>query len=527
MIFLIPFFSLSIFVKYNSTSIDCTEISPCNYTFALSHIRGHEQIYVCDSKIQDEKQLIDFHFFIGNISNFYLSEIKIFGNNTFINGTLFPSLFPSFLPIINSQIHFSNFTFYDFHNSIIYFRNSHNSSLTNILFDSNYLTEQISMFSSVFSTLTISNVTFQNSYQYQSSFLFTSSSQLCFVNCMFYNISMPTTKDLFFFMLINSQIQLHETNLSKLNFIGSGIFLITSKSNLTMTRVSLQKNVFDEMILVTHESALYLNSCKFNENYGKILSSHKSSDISIINSIFDENSSPGNKLFQFKKSKVIINYDCQFIKNVAEILFLFKGKNCIVNISYSDFISNYISSSLISSTSQSNLTMIKNTFKSNNVNQNLILLSNQAKGFISDIEFREIRSTAIKVNQFSSLCCSNLFFFGFPFIANSLIVVKKSSSLTVNSSQFNIQSINNNKLINAKISSEMNLVECVFYGSLDETVSDGYECVNCTFRRPNNVKHKFSFSISYFKAFYVLMTSFAVFEIGKLIFACFYYMNES
>lgn len=521
MIFLIPF----IFVKYNSTATDCTENSPCNYTFALSKINDNEKIIISDSKIQEAKHLTDFHFFIANISNIYLNKVEIIGNNTSVDGTLFESLFPSFLCINSIQIDFSNFIFHDFRSTIIYYRNSNNSTLSNIIFDSNCITEQISIFSSVFSTTAISNVTFQNSWQYRSSYLFSSSSHIFFDNCQFENITTPTVEDSFLLMIINSRIELHKSNFTDINFIGSNLFYITSESTLKLNKNQFINNVYNELFLVTQKSELLINTCKLIENRGTILTSHDRSHVRLVNTIFEGNSAIGLTLFLVKKSEITINYDCQFKKNVAETVIKLRGKSGFANITYSDFVGNSATGSLLSSTSQSTFCMTKCLFKSNTANDQLFILSNQAKANLNAIEFNEVRSTVFKICQFSEMNCTDSIFNGFPFVSNSFISVKKSSSLTVISSQFNVQSING-PLICEKVASKVKLIDCIFDGSKDETVRGACECVNCTFRRPNCSKKRSFASISYFKAFYVLMSSFAVFEAGKLIFSCYFYLSE-
>lgn len=519
------FLSLSIFVKYNSTDTDCTKSFPCNYTYAISKIKDNEKIYIFDEKMQEAQQLADFHFFIQNISDLLLNKIEINGNNTIVDGSYFPRLFPSFLFINKVQIDFSNFIFHDFQTTVVYYRDSNNSSLSNILFDSNCLTDQISLFSSTFSTLALNNVTFQNSWQYRSSFIFSSSSKLFFNNCKFDNIPMTTIGESFLFMFIDSEVEFQESNLTNLNFMSASLFLITSQSTLKLNKVFIKNNIFNEMFAVTRKSNVFITSCKLIENKGTILTSLERSNVTFINSILESNVATGRELFLVKKSNIIINYDCQFTKNVADTFMKLKGKNGFANISYCDFVSNIATESFISVWSQSIICMTKCMFKSNNANDQLILLSNQATGSLNEIEFYEVRSTVFKLNLFSSLNCSNSAFLGLKFISNSLISVKKSSSLTVKSSQFNIQSINK-PLIKCKISSKISAVNCIFDGSLDESFSNDYQCINCTFRRPNsNKKHGFFSSISYYKAFYVLMSSFAVFEAGKLIFSCMIYFN--
>lgn len=519
MILFYAFLSYSIFIKYNSTNIQCTQCCPCNFSIALTHIKENTKIFICDSKIQQKKHLIDFCSFMENINNMQFNKIAIIGCSTEVDGSLFPSSFFSFTSILSHRIDFSNFIFHNFQHPILYYRNSVNSTLTNITFESNRLTDQISVLAATSSSLTFSNVTFRDSLQYRSSFLCFTSSNINIEKCRFKNISMPTVTDSYLILSIESHVKIEQTNLTDIKFINSGLFLSSSSSFLLMKKNFFEKNFFNEMIAVTLNSMVRVESCEISENQGAILVAHKGTSVSFVNSIFKGNVATSSELFVVKKSKISINYDCQFTNNVVHSILLLKGNGGFANISYSDFISNVALSSFLTVKSQSKLTMKKCLFRSNISPYQLLEVDNQASAIVAEISFNDIHTRALSVTQFSSLNCSDIEFNGRPFIDESLISVKKSSYLTVDSSQFNIQSLKK-ALISSKISSVTNVQNSFFDGSIESTFNMSYNCVNCTFRRPNEVKSKPVFRVSYFKAFYVLMILFAIFEAGMLTLTC-------
>lgn len=508
MIIVFIFVTISLFVKYESISTTCDQLSPCNYSFVQNKLEENCDIIFLDQAINTKDHLNDFHSLINNIP---VNQCQILGQNTYIDGIFLTHSLR--LNIENKHFSFSNFIYSNFRFPLIYLFDSSKFSISNVYFSSQMY------FDGINSEFTFSNVTYTKIAKGVSSAFHFKSCIVNFLNVNVNNIIMSTHETDGFIELSNSSLKIKKSNFANLTVHNGSLISSNNNSSLKFKDCLFEHGIYFHLICSLENSLNRVRNCTFNHNYGHIYYSIDTRDELFEKTIFKNNIHPFSTLFAFNNSGVNFREDCQLYKNSAVGMFYFSGVDRQLQISNTVFQFNRFQLDLFI-LENCNFVVTRTVFDSNWMNGDFIKMKNCkcfftenriesffVRSFIfskdsviqlTDTVFSppvESTSPFISLNRFSILKIQRSRFL-FSLFSNEIIWSDHSSVATVNNSQFN-QSFKS-----IKVRNKIDLSDCEFNEDLHGDINS----------------HFYSFSFYHFALYLILF--FLGFEILKTFLRC-------
>ncbi|OHT09313.1 hypothetical protein TRFO_21792 [Tritrichomonas foetus] len=502
------------YLKYDGAGTKCTSTDPCNYSTVLKHTNDFESHFVIlDKKIKKREHLTAFRKLIlaqktGNSS---------FVGNTLINGSLSEYFSPAFLSLNNIDITLIGFNFTDFKFPVLHFRENILSQVINCSF-TNFEGDKLLGFIIVgYSHVVFSNVSF-NSILLSKSMLFSfSCSKIHLLKCYCQNIQITNSFEAIMMLSINSSVISKYSNFSSINSPLSNLFSMISYSNFYLFANSFTNITADFCFSLTSSSSLILESCNFKKNFGSLLIGHPTSNISAINTIFKKNVFPGFHYIILKNAKMSISLDCLFLKNTGLNMFCLKGSKTFLEMRFTEFTSNVISSEFFFMVMQAKLRIDDTNFINNFGYLTIFMICDQSTAYLKSATFQNIYSSVFLLAKYGKLKLSECSFVSDHIISSHFVKVSKSS-FSFKNSTVKIESSTQLMIFD---SAKVKLTSIIFSESKQKSLSGECVCTNCTFYKKDEFVSTKSLDFSIYKYIYLFFGAFLLLEVSFTIFLSF------